>query len=100
IDPRKDSASKVFDADVYSPRYPTVRYKVASKPFDKVWKRLGDVSAELGHVLSGEIDNSEVERKGLEAFRDSSAVQLQFLRDTGKGIDLPMRKARSNYLGR
>jgi hypothetical protein len=98
IDPRKDSASKVFDADVYSPRYPTVRYKVASKPFDKVWKRLGDVSAELGHVLSGEIDHSEVERKGLEAFRDSSAVQLQFLRDTGRPIDLPQQSAKTTYL--
>lgn len=98
IDPRKDSSAKVFDADVYSPRYPTVRYKIATKEMNKVWKRLGGVSEELGHVLSGELDNSEVERKGLEAFRDSSAVQLQFLRDTGRDIELPQERARSNYL--
>lgn len=98
IDPRKDSSAKVFDADVYSPRYPTVRYKVAKPAMSKVWKRLGNVSDELGNVLSSEIDEGEVQRNGLAAFRDSSAVQLDFLRSTGRDIDLPQNTARSDYL--
>lgn len=98
VDPRKDRAAKVFDADVYSPRYPTVRYKIAKPAMNKVWKRLSKASNELGHVLSGELDNGEVERNGLAAFRDSSAVQLQFLRETGRDIELPQQMAQSNYL--
>lgn len=98
IDPRKDAASKVFNADVYSPRYPTVRYKIAKAVFNKVWTRLEKASADLGHVLSGELDNSEVERKGLEAFRDSSAIQLQFLRDTGRDVALPQNTPRTSWL--
>jgi hypothetical protein len=98
IDPRKDSASKVFNADVYSPRYPTLRYKIATKEMNKAWKKLSKASEDLGHVLSGELDNNEVERQGLEAFRNSSAVQLTYLRETGQEIELPQMKAATNYL--
>lgn len=100
VDARKDRSAKVFDADVYSPRYPTVVYKLSGPALRKAWKQLGSSSDDLGHVLSSELDDSEVERNGLGAFRDSSAVQLQFLRETGRPIDLPQRKARSSYMER
>src|SRR5690606_24448183 len=34
---------------------------------------------------------------GLAAFRDSSAVQLEFLRDTGRDVELPQNTPRSEY---
>lgn len=98
VDPKVDPKAKTFDADVYSPRYPTVRYKVAAKVHSRIWKSLEGISAELGHVLSSELDPGEVERNGLRAFEDSSAVKLAFLREKGAAPELPKEAARSDYL--
>jgi hypothetical protein len=98
VDPKRDRAAKTFDADVYSPRYPTVAYKIATPKMRKAWSRLDKASADLGHVLSSELDDGEVTRKGVAAFRESSAVRLTFLRETGREVDLPREKATTSYL--
>lgn len=97
VDPKKDRSAKTFNADVYSPRYPTVRYKLNSKAMKAAWKKLEQASADLGHVLSGEIDNGEVERNGMSAFRDSTAAQLQFLREQGSNVELPQVEPKTDY---
>jgi len=39
IDPKR-SGNKVVDADMYSPRYPPVDYKIAEKPFETYWNNV------------------------------------------------------------
>lgn len=84
VDPKVNSASKVFNADVYSPRFPQgVRWTIDRKEMNRVWKRLAKQSEALGNVLSTELDENEVEKKGLEAFEGSSAVKMAFLEEKG-----------------
>lgn len=97
IDPKADKTAKTFDADVYSPRYPVVRYKVSSRARSSMWKRLGGVSEELGRVLSAELDDGEIERNGMKAVYDSSAVQLEYLREKGIPVELPKVQPKSDW---
>lgn len=84
VDPKVNSASKVFNADIYSPRFPQgVRWTIDRKAMNQAWKKLAKQSEALGNVLSTELDESEVERKGLEAFEGSSAVKMAFLEEKG-----------------
>lgn len=46
IDPKASAKNKVFNADIYSPRYPSVTYKIKWGDKEKIFKRL----AELGGV--------------------------------------------------
>jgi len=92
--------AKTFDADIYSPRYPRVSYKVDSKILRKAWDRMGQASKDMGHILSSELDDNEVQREGLEAFEKSKAAALTFLRETRRPIELPTEKADSNYVER
>lgn len=85
IDPRVSKKAKVFNADVYSPRFPQVRSKVNEGALRTAWKSLGESSTALGHSLSREIDVSEVQKDGLDAFEQSAAVKHAFLKE--KGID-------------
>lgn len=83
--------AKTFDADVYSPRYPTIKYKVDRKGYDSAWNKLNDTSKELGYVLSSQLDESTIEDRGMEAFIRSSAVQYEYLKSIGKAPDIIYR---------
>jgi hypothetical protein len=92
VDPRTESAAKVFNADVYSPRFPQgVRYVVDTKTRRQVWKNLAKESEALGNVLSTELDEDVLEQKGLEAFEESAAVMMAFLKSKKIKPDLKMR---------
>ncbi len=88
----EDRKAKTFDADVYSPRYPDIRYEVDKKSLDVVWKKLGRASTDLGHVLSGELDINDIKRDGVRAFENSKAAKLTFLREKGIDPELPKNK--------
>jgi hypothetical protein len=92
VDPRKDSTAKVFNADVYSPRFPTVRFKVDGKALDAAWKRLGEESKAMGNVLSTELDSDEIEKNGLKEFEDAATVKMAFLKSKGIAPDVRMRE--------
>lgn len=83
VDPKKDKAAKVFNADVYSPRFPTVRFKLDDKKLDAAWKKLAAESKEMGHVLSSELDADEIEKNGLKEFEDAATVKMAFLKSKG-----------------
>lgn len=92
VDPKKDSAAKVFNADVYSPRFPTVRFKLDTKALDRAWKKLADESNALGKVLSSELDADEIEKNGLKEFEEAATVKMAFLKSKGITPDIRMRQ--------
>jgi hypothetical protein len=92
VNPQVERAARVFNADVYSPRFPqNVRYKVNLTALRGAWDELGKASSALGRVLSSELDHDEVENKGLEAFMESSAVRFAFLKSKGIAPDIKYR---------
>lgn len=93
IDPKRSAAAKVFNADVYSPRFPNTQYKINRKALDAAWKKLNDASGQLGNVLSSSLDEEAVSKDGLRAFKDAAVVKLAFLKSKGITPDIRMRKA-------
>ena len=78
VDPR--AGAKVFGADAYSPRYPTVKYRLNRKAFDAAWKYLEPASKDLGYTLSRDLGDSDVSQKGIAAFEDNTPVMLTYAR--------------------
>ena len=76
-----DKFAKTFNADIYSPRYPSVSYDVDYKAFNDL---LEDYNAKLGDYGIRKTDPSEVESRGLRAIKDSFAVKLAFLDSKGR----------------
>ena len=85
IDPDRPS-SRVFNADAYSPRYPTVSYKVDRKKLYKMWDSLSGSFDATGKRISSQMDESEVARHGIKAIKDASAVKYEFLKENGIDI--------------
>ncbi len=84
IDP-KTKSNKVFAADIYSPRYPSINYRVDFKnmrsEMDSVLK---DVNNEHAYF-----DANAIEDRGRKALEDSGAVALKFLKENGKRVPKP-----------
>jgi hypothetical protein len=94
VDPQAGNGARVFNADVYSPRFPQgVRHKVSVAKLRDAWDSLGKGSKELGFTLSSELDEDAVAKDGIEAFEDASAVMLTFLKDKGVKPDLVYKDA-------
>jgi hypothetical protein len=86
IDP-KTKSNKVFAADIYSPRYPSINYRVDFKnmrsEMDSVLK---DVNNEHTYF-----DANAIEDRGRKALEDSGAVALKFLKENGKRVPKPIK---------
>lgn len=81
-DPKGYAKTKVYGADIYSPRYPQITHSVEFKAVRKLNDDvLGEYQKQTG---DGYIDADEIARNGAKAFADSSAVMAKFL--DGKGI--------------
>ncbi len=91
IDPTFSKKNKVFNADVYSPRFPRTRSKVSMPALRAAWKSLDSASEKLGNVLSSTLDANEIEREGLSAFENAPVVQLAFLEQSGMNTDIIQR---------
>lgn len=90
VDPAREP---VFDADIYSPRYPRVSYGVNAAAVRQIESRLAPFIAKTESYwgdLAGEI-----ERGGIQGVLDSRlmlpALQLAFLTERGANIEPPMR---------
>jgi hypothetical protein len=88
IDPQANKASKVFGADVYSPRYPSVSYEVNDSAHSAVNKTLQIYAEKISTDKSDwwQLLPSDIEDKGIEAFEKSGAVALKFLEQNGLPI--------------
>jgi hypothetical protein len=82
IDPRADRTNKVFAADIYSPRYPSINYEVDVKSLNdemsSTLKGLDDVHAYF--------DVNRIEDNGRRSLEESGAVALKFLKENGKRV--------------
>ncbi len=79
-DPKGYAATKVFGADIYSPRYPSVSYMVKPAALKKLNERLAQVR-EL--VDARPIDADNLQRNGVRELVDNAAVRAEFLRQQG-----------------
>ena len=78
-DPRGYAKTKVFGADIYSPRYPSVEFFVSPAARKRAEKDLAPAEAATG---SG-VDWGEVQRNGARYLRDAPAIKWLFLRSQG-----------------
>ena len=79
-DPKGYAGTKVFGADIYSPRYPSVTFEFTPKA-----RRQGETMLKDGMAATGTtyIDWSEVERDGARELERLPAVLWQFLKSKG-----------------
>lgn len=78
-DPRGYAGTKVFGADIYSPRYPTIEYKFKEAKL----KALGREIAAGLKATAGSIDVDNMERRGREELANNAAVMWGFLKSRG-----------------
>lgn len=99
VDPRTSKTNKVFNADIYSPRYPQVKYRSDTPALRKVNERFAKEAKDLGlYSFAGDLDAYNFDYKGVEALRESTVAQLHYLRSIGKDVEIPKRKAQTPTL--
>ncbi len=84
-DPKGYAGTKVFGADIYSPRYPSVTFEFTPKA-----RKQGEAMLKDGMAATGQtyIDWGEVERDGARELERQPAVVWQFLKS--KGVEPPV----------
>lgn len=98
--PKGYASTKVFGADIYSPRYPSVNYMVKPAALKKLNERLAQVR-EL--VDARPIDADNLQRNGAGELMDNAAVRAEFLRQQGINPEIVrqvMTEAESNRIDR
>ncbi|CAB4155644.1 hypothetical protein UFOVP673_14 [uncultured Caudovirales phage] len=89
VDPQRNKASKVFNADAYSPRYPTVKTVFNRRELDKVGPLFKGYFDELEKVTkksySWSVGNlvQVLEDEGFNRLQSNHLAQYAYLRDAG-----------------
>ncbi len=86
-DPKGYAGTKVFGADIYSPRYPTVQYKADRAALKKINKALESAREAIG---AREFYGDDV--SSARDLSDSTVVRYQALTDMGVRIELTRRE--------
>lgn len=79
-DPKGYASTKVFGADIYSPRYPSVERDIDTKGQVALNKKFKPMADRMGISLPA---TSELQRDGQRELERNLAVMGQFLRDNG-----------------
>lgn len=79
-DPKGYASTKVFGADIYSPRYPSVERDIDTKGQVALNKKFKPMADRMGVGLPA---TSELQRDGQRELERNLAVMGQFLRDNG-----------------
>lgn len=87
-DPKGYAGTKVFGADIYSPRYPSVEYHLTPN----MQKRLHATFAEGEKATGASVEVDEVRRDGARGLERSAAVMWQFLTARGVKPEIVMEK--------
>jgi len=96
IDPQRDKTSKVFNADVYSPRYPSVKIEMQPSATKKLAAFLEGMEAGDGYGESINGLVSEIKDSGFEkTLRGSSRFAQKFLKENG--IDTTQKEGEESY---
>ena len=89
--PEADKANRFYNADVYSPRYPSVTYIVDSKAVSNANEALSDDAKALVKAIGyrGTINASSIEDRGLvQGLADNVTLKYEFLKSIGKAPKL------------
>lgn len=78
-DPRGYAGTKVFGADIYSPRYPRVEYQFTPN----MRKRVDGMFKDGANATDSSIDWEEVGRRGAEEMARAAPFMWQFLKNNG-----------------
>jgi hypothetical protein len=84
VNPKMDRDVVVGNADLYSPRYPSVHYDVDYDEFERFNKALLDAGAEYGLTDRDAVDMSKLEDRGPGEAAYSVALRLEWLKDQGR----------------
>jgi len=79
-DPKGYASTKVFGADIYSPRYPSIERDIDRKAQAALDKKFRPMADRMGISLPG---TSELQRDAQRELERNLAVMGQFLRDNG-----------------
>ena len=97
IDPKKSRKNKVFGADIYSPRYPTVDYKISRKDFDSV---ISDLEKDVDPTQLYDLErlDQNIQSRGIEGIVSNKAVQYAYLKSVGKSPRITYKKKRKSMV--
>lgn len=87
-DPKGYASTKVFGADIYSPRYPSVERELDKKGVTALVKKIQPMTDKLG---ARQIDTQELERNGQRELERNIAVMATFLKEQGVEPNVVMR---------
>lgn len=90
VDPKGYAKTKVFGADIYSPRYPSVERELDKKAVGDLQKRIKPMAEKLG--LSEYLDQNDLQRNGQETLERNIAVMGTFLTEKGIEPQIEMRQ--------
>lgn len=92
IDPKGENKAKVFGADIYSPRYPSVTYEYKSEDIKKLQKRFQQSADEIQDSGFSYNFSQGLNQTGIKkAMLDSDAVKYQFLKEKEIAHDFAYR---------
>ena len=95
IDPKGANKAKVFGADIYSPRYPSVHYDYDARDLAQVRARFQSAADEIGDASFAYDMTQKPQAEGLpRTLAESAAVRFQFLRDIGAEVEPVYKNAR------
>lgn len=94
IDPKADKKAKTFNADVYSPRYPSISYsiadrKLAGKLRDILVKAMDKMPESLRKDFFVSFESENADKPMEKRFSESETFMAAFLADTGLIKDVP-----------
>lgn len=97
IDPRASSLNKVYGSDAWTPTAPQIGYKYSDRAISSMRSKVESIiGADLYRELNPSLDSSNINDKVLrsngsfaEAYRDSVALKLAYLKEIGKQISVP-----------
>lgn len=97
IDPRASSLNKVYGSDAWTPTAPQIGYKYSDRVISSMRSKVESIiGADLYRELNPNLDSSNINDNVLrsngsfaEAYRDSVALKLAYLKESGKQISVP-----------
>jgi hypothetical protein len=89
VDPKGYAATKVFGADIYSPRYPKITYELTPAKL----KVLKAQFSEGEQATGGAIELDELANRGAAELTNSGSVMWQFLTEQGITPDVKVKAA-------
>jgi predicted GNAT family acetyltransferase len=102
INPEEEKKSKVFNADVYSPRYPSVSYsitdrKAAKSLRDSLVSAIDKMPEDLRKKFFVSFESEQADRPMLKRFSEEPIFMAAFLADTGRIKNVPFSKAEDRF---